>query len=69
MLRGHLIELDEDDNILIITMHHIASDGWSISVIVKEFAEIYKSIGRESGLSYLLLIYSMRIINGRRKQG
>ena len=44
MMRGHLIELSDDDNILIITMHHIASDGWSISVIVKEFAEIYKSI-------------------------
>ncbi|HMQ67796.1 MAG TPA: non-ribosomal peptide synthase/polyketide synthase, partial [Ignavibacteria bacterium] len=60
MLRGHLIELSEDDNILIITLHHIASDGWSVSVIVKEFAELYKSIeeNREANLPALEIQYA-----------
>ena len=34
---------DEEDNLLVITMHHIASDGWSMSIFVKEISEIYKS--------------------------
>ena len=36
MLRAALIQLDEQDHLLVVTMHHIASDGWSISIIVKE---------------------------------
>ena len=43
MLRGHLIKLNDDEQILVLTMHHIASDGWSISVIVKELVEFYKA--------------------------
>ena len=43
MLRAHLITVDADDNILVVTMHHIASDGWSRSVLVKEVMELYRS--------------------------
>ncbi|MEZ4692410.1 MAG: condensation domain-containing protein, partial [Ignavibacteria bacterium] len=43
MLRGHLIKINEDEQILVLTMHHIASDGWSISVIVKELVELYRA--------------------------
>jgi len=43
MLRAHLVTLATDDHLLIVTMHHIASDGWSISIIVKEVAEFYNS--------------------------
>src|SRR5262249_44294287 len=28
VLRGRLIRLDEQDHVLLVTMHHIASDGW-----------------------------------------
>ena len=41
-------------------MHHIASDGRSISVIVKEFAEFYKAYeeNREPGLIPLPVQYA-----------
>jgi amino acid adenylation domain-containing protein/FkbH-like protein len=43
MLRAQLISLDEQEHILIITMHHIASDGWSASIFVREFVELYEA--------------------------
>jgi len=42
MLRADLINLDEDDHILVATMHHIASDGWSTSILVKEVIALYE---------------------------
>jgi hypothetical protein len=43
MLRADLISLDEEEHVLVVTMHHIASDGWSISILVKEVVELYSS--------------------------
>ncbi|MEZ4691278.1 MAG: amino acid adenylation domain-containing protein [Ignavibacteria bacterium] len=43
MLRADLIKTDEKESILVVTMHHISSDGWSLSVIVNELAELYKA--------------------------
>ena len=43
MLRANLISISEDEHILVITVHHIAADGWSVSVIVRELVELYKA--------------------------
>ena len=43
MLRASLIKIAEEDHVLVVTMHHIASDGWSISILVKEVVELYES--------------------------
>ncbi len=43
MLRATLIEEGEQEHVLVVVMHHIASDGWSMPVIVKEVASLYKS--------------------------
>lgn len=43
MLRADLITAGNDNNILVVTMHHIASDGWSVSILVKEVVELYSS--------------------------
>jgi len=45
LLRVGLINLAEDKHILIIDMHHIISDGVSIGILTKEFAELYKGKG------------------------
>ncbi|MCW3467114.1 non-ribosomal peptide synthase/polyketide synthase [Chitinophaga nivalis] len=41
MLRAHLLVLNETEHVLVLTMHHIASDGWSSSILVQEIATLY----------------------------
>jgi len=41
MLRVKLLALSETDHVLLVTMHHIASDGWSIGVLVRELVALY----------------------------
>src|SRR5690606_16961378 len=43
MLRVRLLPLADDAHALLITMHHIASDGWSIGVLVQEFSALYRA--------------------------
>lgn len=43
MVRARLISLQQDDHVLVVTLHHIASDGWSTSIIVKELGELYNA--------------------------
>ena len=41
LLRGTLLQLDADAYVLLLTMHHIASDGWSLALLRKELAALY----------------------------
>ncbi len=41
LLRTSLIQCGDEDFILFINMHHIVSDGWSISVLVREMQSLY----------------------------
>ncbi|AWV08512.1 non-ribosomal peptide synthetase [Marilutibacter maris] len=43
MLRCALIRLADDDHVVLLTLHHIASDGWSSGVLVNEFVALYRS--------------------------
>ncbi|MBB5635252.1 amino acid adenylation domain-containing protein [Pedobacter cryoconitis] len=43
LLRAGLLSLAEEECLLVLVMHHIASDGWSLSVIVKELSELYNA--------------------------
>lgn len=47
MLRVDLIILSEVSNVVVVTMHHIASDGWSLPIIVKEVSELYNAYAEE----------------------
>jgi amino acid adenylation domain-containing protein/FkbM family methyltransferase len=60
MLRADLVRLKEDDHLVVTTMHHIASDGWSTSVLVKEVVELYASYveGRAAKLESLPIQYA-----------
>jgi hypothetical protein len=42
VFRTTLIRLGEEHHILQIVMHHIVTDGWSIGVLVKEVAALYR---------------------------
>jgi len=41
LIRGRLIRLGGDEHALLVTMHHIVSDGWSIGVLVNELSALY----------------------------
>ena len=41
LIRGRLIRLAEDEHVLLITMHHIVSDGWSMGVLARELKALY----------------------------
>ncbi|MBU7586537.1 MAG: AMP-binding protein, partial [Nostoc sp. TH1S01] len=43
LLRAKLIQLNPEEHILLFTMHHIVSDGWSIGVLIHELATLYKA--------------------------
>ena len=38
-----LLKLDEHEHVLLFTMHHMISDGWSMGILVREFTELYNS--------------------------
>ncbi|NEQ78176.1 MAG: amino acid adenylation domain-containing protein, partial [Okeania sp. SIO2C9] len=43
-IRAQLFQLGTTEHILQITLHHIASDGWSLTVLPKELSAIYTAI-------------------------
>ncbi|HLJ49454.1 MAG TPA: amino acid adenylation domain-containing protein [Bryobacteraceae bacterium] len=60
LLRASLVRLADDEHVLLITIHHIISDGWSIGVITDELGEIYEALvkGSESPLPELPIQYA-----------
>lgn len=47
LIRGRLIRTGEDEHALLITMHHIVSDGWSLAVLFKEMSVLYGAYVRK----------------------
>ncbi|BAB74341.1 non-ribosomal peptide synthetase [Anabaena sp. FACHB-709] len=41
LLRVKILQLAKDENVVLFTMHHIVSDGWSMEILVKELATLY----------------------------
>lgn len=60
LIRGRLIRIAEDEDVLLITMHHIVADGWSIGVFVNELSALYSAFlrGEPEPLSELELQYA-----------
>ncbi|SKA37110.1 amino acid adenylation domain-containing protein [Chitinophaga eiseniae] len=52
MLRAHLVTLRKEEAILVLTMHHIASDGWSSSILVHELMEGYSAFTKKRDPRY-----------------
>lgn len=48
MLRAVLFRLGKTEHILLLNMHHIASDGWSLGVLVRELTEGYLAFSRRA---------------------
>src|SRR6202158_2424794 len=46
LIRGQLLRLAPEDHLLLITQHHIISDGWSRGVLVQEVATLYSAFSQ-----------------------
>jgi amino acid adenylation domain-containing protein len=59
LIRGTMLRLAEDQWILLVTMHHIITDGWSTGVLVRELSALYKAFraGEPSPLAPLAVQY------------
>jgi amino acid adenylation domain-containing protein len=60
LLRVTLLRLGEKEHILLLVIHHIISDGWSMGVLVKEMAALYEAfcVGNPSPLVELPIQYA-----------
>ena len=36
-----LVRLDDEDHQLLVTLHHIIADGWSLNILIDEFSRLY----------------------------
>ena len=43
LLRARLLRVDQEDHLLLLNHHHIASDGWSCSVLIRDFLSLYEA--------------------------
>lgn len=60
LIRGRLLRLGAAEHVLLVTMHHIVSDGWSLGVFMRELATLYSAYhaGRENPLAPLPIQYA-----------
>jgi amino acid adenylation domain-containing protein/non-ribosomal peptide synthase protein (TIGR01720 family) len=60
LLRVTLLQLDQTEHVLLLVMHHIVSDGWSVGVLIRELVALYSafSTGQPSPLPELTIQYA-----------
>ena len=51
LFRICLIRLTRQDHFLLLTLHHIVADGWSMAVLYRELSVLYKAFSQGSSLS------------------
>ena len=49
LIRGRLLRMSAREHVLMLTMHHIVCDGWSLGIIIREVAALYAAF--REGLS------------------
>ncbi|WP_413762773.1 non-ribosomal peptide synthase/polyketide synthase [Variovorax sp. Varisp41] len=60
LLRVRLVRIEAESHLLVVVMHHIVSDGWSMQIVVDEFVERYRArvLGQPLALPALALQYA-----------
>ncbi len=60
LLRVTLVRLDDEDHQLLVTLHHIIADGWSLNILIDEFSRLYAAAvqGQSLELPPLALHYA-----------
>jgi amino acid adenylation domain-containing protein len=50
LFRAVLLRLAADDHVLLLTMHHVVSDGWSMGVLYRELGTLYTSLSKDAAV-------------------
>ena len=60
LIRAHLLRVEPDDHVLLVVMHHVVADGWSLEVLVHEWTTLYHAFsqGQPSPLPDLGIQYA-----------
>ncbi|HEV7518607.1 MAG TPA: condensation domain-containing protein, partial [Thermoanaerobaculia bacterium] len=60
LLRASLLRLSPEEHVLLLTLHHVVADGWSIGILVRELGEAYSAfaVGRSPVLPELPVQYA-----------
>ena len=60
VFRARLIQIGRTGCLLVLTVHHVAADGWSMAVLGQELSEVYRAVvaGREPALPALAVQYA-----------
>ncbi|WP_424102173.1 non-ribosomal peptide synthase/polyketide synthase [Moorena producens] len=60
LIRCKLWQLDTSEYVLVLTMHHIVSDGWSMGILIEELSRLYQAfaVGEPSPLPQLAIQYA-----------
>jgi amino acid adenylation domain-containing protein len=72
LLRVKLLMVGAYENILLVTVHHLVCDGWSVGVLLRELATLYQDLlaGRSASLPQLRIQYAdFALWQRRRLQG
>ncbi|MDZ7375500.1 MAG: amino acid adenylation domain-containing protein [candidate division KSB1 bacterium] len=51
LLRVSIIRLQPEQHVILVTMHHIISDGWSMAIFIKEVAACYQAVCQDQAIS------------------
>src|SRR5262249_16779744 len=63
LIRVKVLKFDEEEHVVLFTMHHIVSDGWSMGILIREVGALYRSYnlgsaGESSPLEELEIQYA-----------
>ncbi|OTA15176.1 Amino acid adenylation [Xenorhabdus vietnamensis] len=60
LIRGRLLRVAKNEHILLLTQHHIISDGWSLNILMHELSSLYHAFsqGQDDPLPALTLQYA-----------
>ena len=46
LIRARLVRMEDEEHVLLVTQHHIVSDGWSMGILARELGRLYGAFSR-----------------------
>ncbi|HSS49447.1 MAG TPA: condensation domain-containing protein, partial [Thermoanaerobaculia bacterium] len=71
LIRVYALRLGAGDTVLLFTLHHIVTDGWSMNVLIREVSALYEALsqGRPAALPDLPIQYADYAVWQRERYG